>query len=90
MVEFNQKEERMKPTLLKLALQAHKLTGYDLGEYPCHPFLGSSQYYTVSKLGEFRNEYMCAEVSKNHDNGKGTVISSLHEKPFYIDFLFSE
>jgi len=51
---------------------AHKLTGYDLGEYPCHPFLGSSQYYAVSKLGEFRNEYMCAEVSKSHDNGKGT------------------
>ena len=59
--------------------QAHKLTGYDLGEYPCHPFLGSSQYYTVSKLGEFRNEYMCGEVSKSHDNGKGTVITSVNE-----------
>ena len=44
-------------------LQAHKLTAYDLGEYPCHPFLGSSQYYTVSKIGEFRNEYMCGQVS---------------------------
>ena len=43
--------------------QAHKLTSYDLGEYPCHPFLGSSQYYTVSKIGEFRNEYMCGQVS---------------------------
>ena len=42
---------------------AHKLTSYDLGEYPCHPFLGSSQYYVVSKIGEFRNEYMCGQVS---------------------------
>ena len=65
-------------------LQAHKLTGYDLGEYPCHPFLGSSQYYTVSKLGEFRNEYMCAEVSKNHDNGKGTVKSSFYRMHLYL------
>ena len=31
-------------------LQAHKLTGYDLGEYPCHPFLGSSQYFVISKV----------------------------------------
>ena len=38
------------------------MTSYDLGEYPCHPFLGSSQYYTVSKIGEFRNEYMCGQV----------------------------
>ena len=77
----------MKTKLLKLYffLQAHKLTGYDLGEYPCHPFLGSSQYYTVSKLGEFRNEYMCAEVSKNHDNGKGTVTSSLYGKYLYLN-----
>merc|ERR1711936_444802 len=44
---------------------AHKLTSYDLGEYPCHPFLGSSQYYTVSKIGEFRNEYMCGPVSSS-------------------------
>ena len=45
-------------------IQAHKLTAYDLGEYPCHPFLGSSQYYTVSKIGEFRNEYMCGQVRR--------------------------
>jgi len=51
---------------------AHKLTAYDLGEYPCHPFLGSSQYYTVSKIGEFRNEYMCGQVSSGrseHSSG---------------------
>ena len=46
------------------SFQAHKLTAYDLGEYPCHPFLGSSQYFTVSKLGEFRNEYMCGQVGE--------------------------
>ena len=68
-------------------MQAHKLTSYDLGEYPCHPFLGSSQYYTVSKLGEFRNEYMCAEVSKNHDNGKGTVTNSFYGKYPHINGL---
>lgn len=50
---------------------AHKLTSYVLGEYPCHPFLGSSQYYTVSKEGEFRNEYMCAQVAKTRDNNAG-------------------
>lgn len=49
---------------------AHKLTGYDLGEYPCHPFLGSSQYFVVSKVGELRNEYMCGEVSNTRDNNK--------------------
>ena len=41
--------------------QAHKLTTYILGEYSCHPFLGSSQYFTVSRRGELRNEYMCAQ-----------------------------
>ena len=53
--------------------QAHKLTSYILGEYPCHPFLGSSQYDTVSKLGEFRNEYMCAEAAKSHDDNNSKV-----------------
>lgn len=52
---------------------AHKLTSYDLGEYPCHPFLGSSQYYTISKIGEFRNEYMCGEVSTSRDNNENQV-----------------
>jgi hypothetical protein len=54
-------------------LQAHKLTSYDLGEYPCHPFLGSSQYYAVSKIGHFRNEYMCGEVAKSHQDGEAKV-----------------
>jgi len=49
---------------------AHHLTSYILGEYPCHPYLGDSQYFAVSKLGEFRNEYMCAEVTKSHDDNK--------------------
>lgn len=31
---------------------------------------------------------MCAEVSKNHDNGKGTVTTSLHERPLYMNFIF--
>ena len=41
------------------------MTSYELGEYPCHPFLGSSQYYTVSKIGHFRNEYMCGQVASS-------------------------
>ena len=53
--------------------QAHKLTSYILGEYPCHPYLGDSQYFAVSKLGEFRNEYMCAEVTKSHDDNTSKV-----------------
>jgi len=44
--------------------QAHKLINYIMGQYPCHPFLSGSQYFTVSKEGELRNEYMCAEVAK--------------------------
>lgn len=44
---------------------AASLTSYTLGEYPCHPYLGDSQYFTVSKDGEFRNEYMCATVLGN-------------------------
>jgi len=51
----------------------NKLTSYDLGEYPCHPFLGSSQYYTVSHIGEFRNEYMCGEVSETRQNNESQV-----------------
>lgn len=54
---------RVQHTILQ-CFKAHKLTAYDLGEYPCHPFLGSSQYYTVSKIGEFRNEYMCGQVRR--------------------------
>ena len=42
----------------------HKYESYFLGQYPCHDFIGSSQYFTLSKKGEFRNEYMCAEVEK--------------------------
>ena len=54
---------------------AHKLTSYDLGEYPCHPFLGSSQYYVVSKIGEFRNEYMCGQVSSISNCAAAAFIS---------------
>ena len=49
------------------------MTSYDLGEYPCHPFLGSSQYYTVSHIGEFRNEYMCGEVTESRNNNEKQV-----------------
>ena len=53
-----------------ILLQAHKLTSYNLGEYPCHPFLGSSQYYTISKIGAFRNEYMCGQVQESRNNNE--------------------
>ena len=35
---------------------------YKLGQYPCHAFLGNSQYFTLSKGGNLRNEYMCART----------------------------
>ncbi len=44
-------------------IKAGKKVQYDLGEYPCHNFLGDSQYFTISELGELRNEYMCATAS---------------------------
>jgi len=44
---------------------AASLTPYFLGEYPCHPFLGDSQYFSLSLAGELRNEYMCATVQDN-------------------------
>eukprot|EP00095_Tigriopus_kingsejongensis_P004574 snap_masked-scaffold462_size163801-processed-gene-0.29 protein:Tk04574 transcript:snap_masked-scaffold462_size163801-processed-gene-0.29-mRNA-1 annotation:"hypothetical protein DAPPUDRAFT_306553" len=41
---------------------AHKHGSYFLGQYPCHNFLGDSQYFSLSRgLSELRNEYMCAE-----------------------------
>jgi len=52
---------------------AHKLTSYVLGQYPCHPFLGSSQYFALSKKKEFRNEYMCAEVIKKGGSKESKV-----------------
>ena len=33
-----------------------------LGQYQCHAFVGNSQYFTFSKNGQLRNEYMCAKV----------------------------
>ena len=47
--------------------EGHKLRTYIMGQYPCHAFVGASQYFTLSKRGELRNEYMCADVS-NGDN----------------------
>ena len=47
--------------------EAHKLKTYILGQYQCHTFVGNSQYFTLSKEGEFRNEYMCARVSPNSE-----------------------
>jgi len=41
--------------------KGHHLSPYMLGQYACHAFLGSSQYFCFSKNHEFRNEYMCAE-----------------------------
>ena len=46
--------------------QAGKKVQYVLGEYPCHNFLGDSQYFTLSELGELRNEYMCATASTDY------------------------
>jgi hypothetical protein len=31
-----------------------------LGQYPCHPVLGDSQYFSFADEGSLRNEYMCA------------------------------
>ena len=43
---------------------SHKYESYFLGQYPCHDFIGASQYFTLSKNNELRNEYMCGEVEK--------------------------
>ena len=42
--------------------EAHKLKSYVLGQYMCHAFQGNSQYFTLSKSSQLRNEYMCAKV----------------------------
>ena len=47
--------------------KGHHLTTYILGQYACHAFLGSSQYFCLSKDNELRNEYMCASVRSTDD-----------------------
>lgn len=42
--------------------EAHKIKSYNLGQYQCHAFVGNSQYFTLSKKGQLRNEYMCAKI----------------------------
>ena len=42
--------------------EAHKMKRYVLGQYMCHAFQGNSQYFTLSKKSQLRNEYMCAKV----------------------------
>ena len=46
--------------------KGHHLSPYLLGQYACHAYLGSSQFFSLSKKNELRNEYYCAEV--NNDN----------------------
>ena len=43
--------------------KGHHLTPYHLGQYACHAYLGSSQFFSLSKRNELRNEYYCAEVN---------------------------
>lgn len=43
-----------------------KLSIYKMGQYQCHDFVGNSQYFTLSKDGLFRNEYMCGKVIENY------------------------
>lgn len=51
----------------------HKYESYTLGQYPCHSFIGSSQYFTYSKNKELRNEYMCAEIDTRPNENSGKV-----------------
>jgi len=46
----------------------HNLYSYFLGQYPCHGFMSSPQYFTLSKKYEFRNEFVCAEVVNKLSN----------------------
>lgn len=47
---------------------AHHGGSYVLGIYPCHGFLGDSQYFSLSLKNEFRNEYMCAGAKFTNDH----------------------
>ena len=47
--------------------EAHKLKSYTLGQYQCHAFVGNSQYFTLSKKGQLRNEYMCAKINNKKE-----------------------
>ena len=60
--------------------EAHKLKVYTLGQYQCHTFIGNSQYFTLSKNGEFRNEYMCARVSPSSDKEVQMISCDGHGK----------
>lgn len=60
--------------------EAHKAKTYSLGQYQCHAFVGNSQYYTLSKNGMFRNEYMCAVILSTSQQDVKMVACDGHEE----------
>ena len=49
---------------------ANHLSPYYLGQYHCQPYLESSQFFSLSKSDELRNEYYCAEIGTKANRQK--------------------
>ena len=58
--------------------KGHHLSPYYLGQYACHAYLGSSQFFSLSKKNELRNEYYCAEVGTK-DNQQKIYMYKCHD-----------
>ena len=67
--------------------EAHKLKRYVLGQYLCHAFQGNSQYYTLSKKSQLRNEYMCAKVENSEISMIGCGDQDGHRKDLHWDWI---
>ena len=50
--------------------KAHHLSPYYLSQYNCHAYLATSQFFSLSKNDELRNEYYCAEVGTKDNQQK--------------------
>jgi polypeptide N-acetylgalactosaminyltransferase len=44
-------------------LQSDEKEAYEMGLYPCHKFVSSTQFFSLSKRYELRREDSCAELS---------------------------
>lgn len=56
-----------------------------LGLYQCHPYLATSQYFSLSSKGELRKEAFCAEAFAN-SNVQLTECHSHNREQFWVHF----